>query len=151
MEAEHGPIHSRRERVLELVAVVELRLGGHGLFERRLRHPPEAHERVAHLSRLLLELDVVRKVLEAAAPARRKVITRRFDTLGAGHDDLHSQRLGMAPPHLRHSRSHDVSGQAAPHEEDVAVEPAHAVAAVRERVDLHLDLVTEGDGRLSHY
>ena len=79
------------------------------------------------------------------------MVARRLDTVGAGLDDLHRQRLGMAAPHLRHARAHDVSGQASPHEEDVAVEPPHAVAAVRERVDLHLDLVTGGDGRLSHY
>ena len=151
VEAEHRPIRPRRERVLELVAVVELRLGGDGLLERRLRDPPETHERVAHLSRLLGELDVVREVLEAAAAARRIVVARRLHTVGAGLDDLHRQRLGMASPHLRHAGAHDVPGQAPPHEEDVAVEPPDAVAAVCERVDPHLDLVTEGDGRPSHY
>ena len=79
------------------------------------------------------------------------MVARRLDAVGAGLHDVHRQRLRMAAPHLRHPSAHDVPRQAAPNEEDVAVEPPHAVAAVRERVDLHLDLVTEGDGRLSHY
>ena len=151
VEAEHGPVGARRERVLELVAVVELRLRRHGLLERRFGDPPEAHERVAHLVSLLRQLHLVREVLETAAAARREVVARSLDAVGAGLDDLHRERLRVASPHLRHARAHDVPGQASAHEEDVAVEAPDAVASVRERVDLQLDLVTEGDGRLGHY
>ena len=57
----------------------------------------------------------------------------------------------MASSHLRHPGAHDVAGQAAADEEDEAVQPPDAVAAVRKRVDLDLDLVTGGDGGGGHY
>jgi hypothetical protein len=55
----------------------------------------------------------------------------------------------VVPLHLRHTRAHRVAWQAAPHEDDEAVEPRDSVPAVRERVDMELELLT-GRYRRSH-
>ena len=53
----------------------------------------------------------------------------------------------MAALHLRHARAHRVAGQAAADEDDEPVQPRDAVAAVRERVDVELELLVPGHGR----
>jgi hypothetical protein len=92
------------------------------------------------------ELRVVGEILEAAAAAGGKVRARRVDPLGPGTNDLGRERLGVTSLDLRHSRPHPVAGKSAPDEDDEAVEPSDAVAAVRERVDVELQLVAFGDG-----
>ena len=79
MEAEVDAVLARRERVLELVPVAELRLGGNDRLERRLGEPPDPHEGVAHLPLLLGELHVVGEILEAAAATDAEVPARRLD------------------------------------------------------------------------
>ena len=71
---------------------------------------------------------------------------RRVDALGAGVEHLGDDRLGVAALHLRHARAHGVAGQAAPDEDDEAVEPRDAVPAERERVDRELELLASLDG-----
>ena len=145
MEAERRAVRRLGERVLELVAVAVLRGGGHDRLERRLGDPAEADERVAHLRLLRLELALVGVVLEAAAAAGAEVRARRLDPVGAGREHLDRRRLGEAALHLRHARAHRVAGQAAADEDDEAVQARDAVAAVGERVDVELELLTVAD------
>src|SRR5580765_8673215 len=67
VEAERRAVGRLRERVLQLVAVVEDRLGRDDFLERRLLDAAEPAQRVQDLSLLLLELRLVREILEAAA------------------------------------------------------------------------------------
>ena len=90
---------------------------------------------------LRVELRLVGEILEAAAAARGVVRARRVDALRPGRDDLGGDRLGVAALHLRHAGAHGVAGQAAPDEDDEAVEPRDAVAAEGERVDRELELL----------
>src|SRR4029079_1243783 len=69
VEAERRAFRRLRERVLELVAVVEDRLRRDGLLAGRLLDPSEPAQRVLHLTLLLLELRLVRKILEPAGAA----------------------------------------------------------------------------------
>ena len=62
---------SLRERVLELVAVVEDGLGRDDLFQRRLGDAPDAPQGVGDLLGLRLDLRLVREVLEPAPAALR--------------------------------------------------------------------------------
>src|SRR5207247_939906 len=73
VQAERRPVLELRERVLHLVAVVELRRRWENLFERRFRKPGEPLQRVGDPLLLRSELRAVREVLEAAAAARRVV------------------------------------------------------------------------------
>ena len=135
-----------RERVLELVAVVEDRLGRDDLLERRLLDAAEAAQRVLDLALLLLELHLVREILEAAAAAGGIVRARRLHALRAGREKVDRQRLRVVPLHLRHACPHAVAGEAAPDEDDVAVQPRNTVAAVREGLDVELDFVVTPNG-----
>ena len=103
VKAERRPVRCLRERVLELVAVVEDRLGGNDLLERRLGDPSEPAQRVLHLPLLLLELRLVREILEAAAAARGIVRARRLDALRPRreHVDARAPRRGCASPSSR--------------------------------------------------
>ena len=86
-----------RERVLHLVAVEEdVGLAGNDRLERRLGDAGDPLQRVAHLRVLLLDLRVVREILEAAAAARRVVLARRLDPERPGGDDLGGKRLREA-------------------------------------------------------
>jgi hypothetical protein len=62
--------------------VEDLGLAGDDLLERRLGDAREPLQRVAHLELLLLELRLVREILEAAAAACGEVSARRLDSLG---------------------------------------------------------------------
>ena len=146
VEAERGSVRRLRARVLELVPVVEDRLGRDDLLERRLLDPAEPAQRVLHLALLLLELHLVREILEAAAAAGGVVRARRLDALRPGREDVDRERLGVIPLHLRHARANAVSGKAATHEDDVAVQPRDAVPAVCEGLDVELDDVVTPDG-----
>jgi hypothetical protein len=88
-----------------------------------------------------LELNAVSEVLEAAAAAGRVVRAGRVDAARARLDDLYRERLRMAALDLRHSRPDGVARQAPADEDDEAVEPRDAVAAVGERVDVELELL----------
>jgi hypothetical protein len=59
---------------------MEDRLGRDDLLERRLGDAAETAEGVGHLPLLLLELRLVREILEAAAAAGRIVRARRVAT-----------------------------------------------------------------------
>ena len=147
VEAERRPLRRLRERVLELVPVVEDRLGGDDRLERRIVEPADPAQRVLDLLGLGRELRLVREILEAAAAAGGVVLARRLDPRRAGLDDLDRQRLGVVALHLRHARAHGVARKAVPDEEDEPVHARDAVAAVGERFDLELELLVFADGR----
>ena len=73
VEPEVESVLGRREGVLELVAVSELGGRRHDRLERRLREAADAHESVAHLTLLLLDLHLVREILKATAAADAEV------------------------------------------------------------------------------
>ena len=142
VQAERGAVGRLRERVLHLVAVVEdLGLARDDLLERRLGDARDALERVAHLRLLLRELRAVLEILEAAAAALGEVRARRLDALRPRPHDLGGERLCVRALHLRHARAHAIARQAAAHEDDEPVEARDAVAAVRERLDVELELL----------
>jgi hypothetical protein len=62
-------------------------------------------------------------------------------------EDLGGDRLGVIPLDLRHTRADDVAGQAAAHEDDEAVQPTDAVAAVGKGLDPDLELLVLRDRR----
>ena len=141
VQAEHRPVLRRRERVLHLVAVEEdVGLARDDRLERRLSDARDPLQRVAHLRVLLLDLRLVREILEAAAAAGREVLARRLDAERACGEHVGRERLGEAALHLRHARADAVARQAAAHEDDEAVQPRDAVAAEGERLDVELEL-----------
>jgi len=146
VQAQDRAVVAGRERVLHLVAVVELRDRRDDRLDRRVREPGEALERVRHPLLLRRELSVVGEVLEAAPPAGGVVRARRVDAQRSRRDDRGRDRLGVAALHLRHARADRVAWKPASHEDDEAVEPGNAVAAVRERVDRELELLVALDG-----
>ena len=84
VEAERRARRRLRERVLELVAVVEDLFGGDDRLQRRLCEASDPLERVPHLVVLRGDLCLVGEVLEAAAAAGRVVVARRVDRFGPG-------------------------------------------------------------------
>ena len=146
VEAECGPRGCSCERVLELVAVEELRLGGHDRLDRRLGDPADPSQRLAHLLLLRVELSLVGEVLEPAAAAGRVVGAWRLDALGARLDDLDSGGFRVAALDLRDSRANGVARQTAADEDDEPVQARDAVAAVGERVNVKLEFLIPGDG-----
>ena len=147
VEAEGRPLRGLRERVLELVPVVEDGLGRHDRLERRIIEPADPAQRVLDLLGLGRDLRLVREILEAAAAAIRVVLARRLDPRRARLDDLDGERLGVVALHPRHARAHGVARQPALDEEDEAVQARDAVPAVGERLDLELELLVWTDGR----
>ena len=71
---------------------------------------------------------------------------RRHDAVGARREHVDRGRLGEAALHLRHPRPHRVARQATADEDDEPVQARDAVAAVGERVDAELELLTDADG-----
>ena len=67
---------------------------------------------------------------------------RRLDPVGARRQHLECGRLGEAALHLRHAGADGVARQPAAHEDDEPVQARDAVAAVGERVDVELELLT---------
>ena len=147
VEAEHGACRARRERVLELVAVVEDGRCRDDRLERRLRQPADPHEGIPHLRLLRRDLSLVVEILEAAAAARRVVVARRLHPLWARLEHLDRQRLRVTPLNLRDARANLVARQSPTHEHHEAVHPGNAVPAVGERLDLELELVVPGERR----
>ena len=143
MEPERGAFGRRRERVFELVPVVEDRVGRDDRLQGRLVDAPDSAQSFRHLRRLRVQLRLVGEILEAAAAAGRVVLARRVDARRSGLHHLERQRLGVIPLHLRYARANDVPGQPAADEDDEAVQPRDAVAAVRERLDPEVELVVE--------
>jgi hypothetical protein len=141
VEAERRPVRVLRERVLELIAVVEDRLGREQRLKRGLGDPAQADERLPHLRLLRGDLGLVGEILEAAAAAGGIVRAGRVDPLRARADEVDRERLRVVPLDLRDARADGVPGQAAAHEDDEAVEPSDAVAAVRQRIDGELELL----------
>ena len=70
-----------------------------------------------------------------------------LDAVGARLEHFDGDRLGVASLHLGDARSNGVAREAAPDEDDEAVQPRDAVAAVGERIDPELELLVQGDGR----
>ncbi len=141
MEPERGAVGRLRDRVLELVAVVEdLRLARDDRLERRLGDAGEADERVANLRFLLRELRVVGEILEAAAAALAEVRALRVDAIRPRAEDLGRDRFRVAALDLRDARAHAVTGQPPPDKDDEAAVPRDPVTAERERLDVELEL-----------
>ena len=126
---------------------MELRRSRDDRLERRVGDAAEPRERVPHLRLLRGDLLLVGQILETAAAAGRVVRARRFDPPVARLEHLGRERLREAALHLRDARPDEIAGQPAPHEDDEAVQPRDAVAAVRERVDAELELVALLDRR----
>ena len=141
MEAEREPVLPRRERVLELVPIAVDRARWHDRLERRRREAAEADERVPHLPVLRLELALVLEVLEPAAATRPEVPAGRLDPARARLEQLGASRLREPTLHLRRAGTDEVAGKSPAHEDDEAVQAAHPVSPVRERVDANLDLL----------
>ena len=110
------------------------------------RYPREPRERVAHLRLLCSRLGVVGEVLEAAAAAGAEVTAGCLHAIAARLEQGRADRLREAALHLRRASLDEVAGQPAADEDDEAVDPSHAVAAVGERVDAHVELVPCADG-----
>jgi hypothetical protein len=144
VQAEGRPGGRRGERVLHLVAVVEDVVGRDDLLERRVVDAADPAQRLAHLRGLGGDLDRVVEILEAAAAAGRIVRAGSLDVVRPGRQHLGRECLGEAALDLRHACAHPVAGQAAAHEDDEAVEPGDAVAAVGERLDVELELLVLG-------
>jgi hypothetical protein len=119
--------------------------GRNDLLEWRRLDAAEPDERVAHPLGLLLHLRVVGQILETAAAARGVVAARRLDAPRAGRHDLCRQGLREIALHLRHTCSDAVAGQPAPDEDDVPVQAPDPVSAVRQRLDVELDLLVSLD------
>jgi hypothetical protein len=89
VEAErHVPVLCGGEGVLELVAVVEDRLGRHDRLELEALLAADALKRVGDLGLLRSRLRFVGEVLEAAPPACGVVLARRVHSGCSGLDDL---------------------------------------------------------------
>jgi hypothetical protein len=141
VEAERDLSVVLRERVLELVPVVENRSGGDDRLELEAVEAADAGEGVGDLGLLRRGLRLIREILEAAAPASGVMSARRLDARRAGFHDLECSRLGVVSLHLRDLRPHCVAGEAAPDEDDEAVQARDAVPAVGERIDLEVELL----------
>ena len=88
-------------------------------------------------------------------PRRARVVGERRDALGARLEHLERARLGVGALALRDDRAHEVAGDRAGDEDDVALEAGDAVAAVGERVDAQVELgaalgAGEGGGSMGH-
>ena len=93
-------------------------------------------QRVAHLLVLDRELALVGQHL----PRRAGMVGERRDALGARLEHLERARLGVAALALRDDRAHEVAGDGARDEDDVALEAGDAVAAVGEGLDAQVEL-----------
>ncbi len=145
VKAQRRPLLELRERVLQLVAVPEDLRRRHDRLRPELRQARDAPQRVGDLGLLLLELRLVREVLEAAASARGVVRAGRLHPLRPGRQDLGRERLRVVALDLRDAGADGVAGKATAHEDDEAVQARDAVAAVGERVDPELDLLSGAD------
>ena len=105
-----GPAGVGRERVLELVAVVEHLDRRDDRLERGLRDPADPPERIGDLLLLGGDLRLVGEILEAAAAAGRVVRARRVDAQRARVDHVDRERLRMVALHLRHARANGIAG-----------------------------------------
>jgi hypothetical protein len=125
------------ERVLELVPVAPLGLRRDDRLDRRVLEAADAGQGVAHLLLLLGQLALVGQHL----PGRAGVRGTRLDALGARLEHLHGACLGVAALGLVHAGADAVAGHGPLHEDDVAIEPGDAGAAVGERLDAQVELV----------
>ena len=80
----------------------------------------------------------------SATAAGRVVRARRLDALRRPVEHLGHERLGEAALHLRHASAHTIARKPAPDEDDEPVQACDAVAAVGERVDAELELLSLG-------
>src|SRR4029453_8911009 len=97
VKAERRAVRSLRERVLELVPVMEDRLGRKNLLEGGVRDPGDPHEWVADLVRFRLELRRISEILEPAAAALRVVLARRIDPKRARLEHVDGEGLSVPP------------------------------------------------------
>jgi hypothetical protein len=125
---------------------VEDRLRRNSGLELEVGKAADPGQGVRDLARFGLELPLVRKILEAAAAARRIVHAGSLDAVGARLEHFDGDRLRVASLHLGDARSNGVAREAAPDEDDEAVQPRNAVTAVGERIDPELELLVQGNG-----
>ena len=144
MEPERGPVVGLRERVLELVPVVELRSAGTIGSSGGSAKPPRRTSASRTCASLAATWRLVGVVLEAAAATGAEVRAGRLDAVGLGSSI--SSAVASAKPRFTFvdPRADEIAGKRAADEDDEAVVPGDAVAAVGERVDLELELLTFG-------
>ncbi len=135
--ADQLAVVARAERVLELVAVAPLLDGGDDRLELEVLELADPLQRLADLGGLDLELALVRQHLPGGARVRRG----GRDAVGRGLEHLDRARLGVGALGLADDRAHAVARHGAGDEDDVALEPGDAVAAVGQRVDGQLEHV----------
>jgi hypothetical protein len=121
VKAEPRPVGRHRERVLELVPVVELRRGRQRRFELEADETPDPCKRVCNLSGLRLELGLVREILKAAAAAGREMDAGRLDARRTWLENFERRRLRVISLHLRDACPHRVARESAPDEDHEAV------------------------------
>ena len=138
VETELEPaLGARPERELRLVAVAPLLHGRHDRLHVDVAEAPEAAQRLGDLRPLDLELALVGQDL----PRRAGVPGARRDPVGRRLEHLHRAGLGVVALALGDQRANAVAGHGAGDEDDVAVQPRHAVAAEREALDAQIELV----------
>ena len=114
----------------------------------RLSKPPRPLERVVDLGVLVPHLLGVVEVLPGAAAADAEVRAARLHPARAGLEQLDRAGLGVAALELRDAGAHAVAGKRPRDEDHQLAVPGDAAAAVGERVDGEVDLLTavKGDG-----
>src|SRR6202034_4211613 len=140
VETAHQPaVRSLAKRVLQLVAVTPLLERRHDLLKLEAIQLADPPQRVIDLLVLDLQLALVEQHLPRHPGMRRG---RRYP-LRAWPQDLHDASMRVAALALDHLRAHAIPGNGARDEHDVATvaKPPTALAAVRERLDLQLDLL----------
>jgi hypothetical protein len=127
------------EGVLELVAIPPGLDGGDDLRQLIAVEPPDPPQRLVDLGALDLELALVGENL----PGHAGVVRHRGEPLGARIEHLEGACVGIAALALVHDRPHAVARDGARDEHDVPAvsQPRDALAAIRERVDLELELI----------
>ena len=111
---------------------------GNDRLDREALQLADPRQRVGHLLGLDLQLALVAEHL----PRRARMVGDRFDPVGSGREDLGHPGLGVGALALADDGPHPVARQAPGDEHDVVVQPGDARAAVGERVDRQLELVT---------
>ena len=147
MEAEDGLLVAEAEGVFELVAVAPLLGGRLDRLQLEAVEVADPAQRLVDLVALLDQLLLVSEALPRCTRAGLAFVQAAVrDSVGAGTQQLDRARLGEALLRLGDLRPHQVAGQAAGDEDDVAADPGDSATAEGERVDLDLELLARAAG-----
>ncbi len=139
MQPDLGPVTTRHDRELHLVAVPVRIGGGQDGPELELAEPTDPLEAVAHLLFLEPELGGVRKVLESAAAAAAEVGAGGFDSIRGGRLERLDHRAPESRARLDDPDPQTVARDRAADEEDVALDPTDPFATECEVVDRQIE------------